>query len=146
MALSPASLSGAWALVDCRIRYADGRPDRLPFGPDAQGRLLYTESGHMSAVLSRASRAPLGQALETSARAAPEAKAAAFDGYLSYSGRWRLDGEEVVHTVEQALVPEVVGREQRRHVRLDGAQLVLSYVVSARSGVDRTFVLTWRRL
>ena len=96
-------------------------------------------------MLTRSGRAPLGQGLETAARATPEAKAAAFDGYLSYAGRWHLDGDDVVHTVEQALVPEVVGREQRRRLLLDGERLILSYVLSARSGIDRTFVLTWRR-
>lgn len=73
-----------------------------------------------------------------------EAKAAAYDSYLSYAGRWRVDGDEVVHDVELALVPEVVGQEQRRRARMEGEELVLTYGVPARHGVAR-FELRWRR-
>ena len=73
-------------------------------------------------------------------------KIAAFESYLSYAGRWRLDGDEVVHSVEMALNPNAVGLEQRRRVDWAGEDLVLSYQRTPPSGTVRTFELTWRRV
>jgi hypothetical protein len=100
----------------------------------------------MSATLSRGGDPPRWDTtLETTARASLEAKAAAFDRSMTYAGRWRVEGDEVVHEVEHALAPGVVGRENRRRFRLAGDRLVLSYAIMPPSGVTRTFELTWRR-
>ena len=144
--LGPSTLYGTWSLVDFRIAHSDGRSDVLPFGPTPQGLLLYTPDGHMAASLSRGQREALGVArLETSSKASAEAKAAAFDGYMSYAGRWELEGQTVVHHVLMAQTPELVGQTNRRTVSWDDADLVLSYEITAKSGVVRTFRLTWRR-
>ncbi len=145
----PADLVGPWHLDRFVITFADGRPPLFPFGEDARGQLLYTADGHMSATLCRAKRAPLGSRLEAAYAAAPDAKAGAFDGYLAYAGRWRIEGDSVVHAVEFALTPDLVGRENRRTARLedgpDGPRLHLSYTLTARSGVERRYTLIWRR-
>lgn len=132
-------LVGAWRLVDFHIHFDDGRPSVEPFGPGAQGLLVYSADGWMSAILSRADRPGLDvPRLEAAHRATDTSKARAFDGYLSYGGRWRIEGDTVVHTVQWALVPDIVGREQRRRFRFaDG--LVLAY-----RGGARTYQLRWR--
>jgi len=140
----PEDLVGAWRLVRFTVD-APHRAPRHPFGPDARGLLVYTADGHVSAVLSRAARPPLGGDLERAHRAGGDAKIAAFDGYLSYAGRWRLDGDRVVHSVELALVPDVVGAEQVRRARLDGDRLRLEYQRTGRDGRPRTFRLEWTR-
>lgn len=141
---------GSWALESFEIHYADGRPPSAPFGPEARGRIVYAASGFMAAVLSRGDRGGAAEAaLETAARLAPEAKQAAFDGYLSYSGRWRLergaDGPELVHALDLALLPGAVGTEQRRRLALDGDRLELTYHLTPASGVTRRYALRWRR-
>jgi len=141
--VTPEELVGAWSLVSFVVR-RDGRSDRYPFGDDAEGLIVYEPSGRMSAVLSARGRSSGATRLEDAHRVRVEAKAASYDSYLSYAGRWRLEGDEVVHDVELALVPEVVGQEQRRRVRLDGDELVLSYEVEGRRGMAR-FELRWRR-
>ena len=148
--IRPAQLHGAWALRDFRIRFADGRPDLHPFGPDASGMLLYTPSGRMQAILTRAARPPLRAGrLETAHRAGAEAKAAAFDSYLSYGGTWTLETDEVVHLVTHALVPDLVGQRNRRRIDVDAlvthGALVLTYQITPKSGVTRTYRLTWER-
>ena len=147
--MTPADLIGSWHLERFVIRYADGRPPLHPFGERARGQLIYSADGHMSATLCRAERPPLGGRLETAYRAAAADKAAAFDGYLAYAGRWRLEGDGVVHRVEFALTPDLVGRENRRAARLDvgpdGRRLHLSYSLTAQSGIERYYTLTWRR-
>jgi hypothetical protein len=96
-------------------------------------------------VLSRADRPPLAaDRLETTHRAPTDQKAAAFDSYLSYAGRWRLEGGAVVHSVEVALAPNIVGTEQVRSARLEGGRLTLTYDVPGRDG-SRTFHLEWTR-
>ncbi len=139
-------LLGAWHLVDCELIFSDGRPAVQPYGPDGRGLIIYSPEGWMSATLSRADRAPLSVgSLEWAHRAHAAARAAAFDGYLAYAGRWRVEGDEVVHSVELSLVPDAVGAEQRRRVTFDGEELELSYSLTARSGVVRRYRLRWRR-
>lgn len=139
-------LHGSWVLESFVIRFADGRPDFHPFGKDAMGQLLYTPDGRMSAILARANRPRIrATSLETTAKAPPDDKAAAFDSYLSYAGTWRIEGNEVVHSVEYALSPNLVGKENRRELSFDGDRVLLTYDLSARSGINRSYILTWKR-
>ena len=145
MSLAASDLAGAWDLEEFVIRFQSDREPVFPFGKDAHGQLLYA-GGRMSAVLSRADRAPLGVAsLETAGLATVDAKAAAFSSYLSYTGSYRVEGTQVVHEVALSLVPESCGTNHVRTVSLDGERLVLSYQVTSSSGVVRDHVLTWRR-
>jgi hypothetical protein len=141
--VSPQDLVGAWSLVSFVV-HREGRPDRHPFGPDARGLIVYEPSGWMSAVLSAADRSSGATRLEDAHRSGADAKAQAYDSYLSYAGRWRMEGEVVVHEVQLALVPEVVGQAQRRRVALEGDELVLSYELEGHRGTAR-FLLRWRR-
>lgn len=132
---------GAWALVDFHIRFDDGRDPVQPFGPGATGLITYTEDGWMSAILSRAHRSPLDvPRLEASHRATDAEKASAFDSYLSYGGRWHVDGSTMIHTVHWGLTPNIVGLEQRRDFTLDGDRLTLAY-----RGGAKTYILRWKR-
>jgi hypothetical protein len=140
-------LAGAYELLRFEIRYSDGRSPTHPFGADARGQLLYARCGVMSAMLSRADREPLAvDRLEAYAEASEARKAAAFDSFLSYGGRWTLAGDTVTHHVQLATVPELVGRSQTRSISLSGEVLTLSYEIEARSGVSRRYALDWRRV
>ncbi|MEO0812875.1 MAG: lipocalin-like domain-containing protein [Myxococcota bacterium] len=143
------SLAGVWELASFYVERDGART--YPFGEDAGGRIVYDPGGWMSAVLMRRtirSQAP-GYSLEKARHASLEEKANAYDGYLSYSGRWHLerDGEAtvVVHTVDLALVPTVIGSSLRRRARLEGDELVLDYETYSSRGTRRHFVLRWRR-
>lgn len=142
--MKAADLVGAWRLERIAVERPGWSPVE-PFGADAQGLVIYAADGWMSAVLSAGVRAPLGaEGLEASSDADVASKAAAFDSYLSYAGRWRLEGDEVAHTVELALVPEVVGQTLRRRVRRTPTGIELSYAAPTRRG-EATWRLTWRR-
>lgn len=143
--LTAADVIGAWELLDFEVHFGDGREPVSPFGRDAQGQLVYSASGKMSAVLSAAKRAELPiERLERAAKAPPQSKADAFDTYLSYAGRYRVENGNVHHEVELALVPNIVGLEQVRRAHLDEDVLTLSYDVETRRGVQH-YVLRWRR-
>lgn len=140
------SLLGTWHLERFVIEHDDGRPDVHPFGEGAFGQLVYAEDGHMSAVLCRADRAPFAAGrLETATRADAATKAAAFDSYLSYGGRWTVDGDVVTHHVTHALFPDLVGQAQSRRFVLTDDALALSYTLTPPSGVTRTYRLRWVR-
>lgn len=145
--LAAHELAGAYELRRFEIHYADGRVPTQPLGPKARGQLLYAPCGKMSAMLARADREPLAVTRrEAYAEASEASKAAAFDSFLAYGGRWTLDGDRVTHHVEIASVPELVGASQIRKVALRGERLTLSYELEARSGVLRRYELEWRRV
>ena len=133
------ALIGTWMLLDFTITYADGRPPLQPLGAAAQGMIVYAADGHLSAVLSRPARTSGSAGLE-------QGRVSVSSGdYVSYAGRWRLEGELVHHTVLLSLVPEVVGQTLTRRAVLTDGELTLSYDLTPRSGITRHYRLRWRR-
>ena len=136
-------LVGAWRLDDWTIEYDDGRPSTHPFGDDARGLLIYAAEGAMSVSVTRAERAKLSG---ENVRAMPEAeRAAAFDSYFAYAGRWRLEDDQMVHEVDQALNPNFVATALARRIEHRGDQLILSAAQQTASGATMENRLTWRR-
>ena len=115
-----------------------------PFGGVVDGHLTYTADGRMWAARQRRDRPPLGTGPLAAAPA--ERRAAAAAGYLSYGGRYFVDGDRVVHHVDTALFPDWVGGEQVRQVEWDGDELILATLPETSTG-GRTVVnrLRWRR-
>lgn len=144
MPLRPEAFVGSWDLVAFEVELADGRTV-FPMGADARGRLMYGADGRMSATLSAADRAPLSvPRLEAYGRAPQAEKASAFDSFLAYVGRFTLENDAVVHHVELASVPNIVGAKQRREAILEGDSLTLRYAVHGDRGT-RHNTLRWRR-
>ncbi len=143
-------LLGTWELARWEIGYSDGRASSFPFGEDANGRIVYTGDGTMSAVIARAGRPPLSG---ESVRSVPEAeRLAAFESYFSYAGDFqlRMNGPQlqVVHRVTHALNPGFVGTEQVRNMHFGAdSSLTLSAddPMPGRPGVTRHHRLLWRR-
>lgn len=140
--LGPRALVGGWKLRRWQVIQPDGTRTE-PFGMRAQGLLLYTSDGWMSACIMAADRRPLSASVPR--RAAAAERAAAFDGYFSYAGRWRIaDARTVVHEVKVALNPAMVGTLQWREAHLSGRTLTLSAREETAAGV-REHRLTWTR-
>lgn len=142
-------LPGSWRLVCWDIRYDDGRAPSYPFGPDAQGLIVYTHDGAMSACIARAGRARLSS---ESVRSAPVAEQlAAFESYFQYAGTYHLREQDgvvvVVHEVEHALNPNFVGSQQVRQVQLtaDGGLTLSASDRLPGQSVLRHHRLQWRR-
>ena len=140
------SFVGVWLLERAQIIFSNARTPLEPFGPSPQGMLIYTANGHMQALLSHQQRTPLSNSyLEGAHRSSPTEKAAAFDEYLSYGGRAHIENAQMVHTVEYALHPNIVGQQQHRNVQwLTDDQLLLYYTIETSSS-ERTYKLFWRR-
>ena len=140
-------LLGAWLLHRWAIEFSDGRAASLPFGAGASGLIIYTADGWMNASIARAARPVLSA---PSVRQAPAAEqCAAFESYFNYGGPFTLrliDGApHVVHSVRFSLNPNMVGSEQVRRIRFDGADRLTLSADEAVGGVVRQHRLEWRR-
>ncbi|HSN72467.1 MAG TPA: lipocalin-like domain-containing protein [Steroidobacteraceae bacterium] len=141
--MQEADLTGAWLLVEWSAQYPDGRRTE-PFGTRPRGLIMYSADGWMSAILMRADRTPFGSYdIRTVGR---DERARAFDEYLSYAGRWRLDDGTLHHEVEFALNPQLMGTTQVREAQLARDQLTLTATETLLpSGDVRRHVIRWRR-
>jgi len=142
MAMTRDQLAGGWRLVRWSVEYADGRAPETPFGEDAEGLLLYGLDGWMTATMHERHRTRLSH---PSVRlATPESRAAAMTEYLSYGGRWRLEGDRVIHDVCCSLNPVLVGTRQVRDATLVEGRLHLTARESNPAG-ERLHRIVWRR-
>ena len=95
--------------------------------------------------MARAGRKPLSS---ESARTAPvEERLAAFDSFFSYGGRYRIEGDHVVHAVTISHNPNLVGTEQRRKMEFgaDGTLTLSATDTVPSSQVIRRHRLIWKR-
>lgn len=138
------ALLGTWHLKEWTTSWSDERDNSQPYGPNAVGILVYTEDGYMSANISRAERPPLSRGSPRQASAGE--KISAFESNFSYAGPYRIEGETVIHDVEHALNPNMVGTRQSRTIAFKGGNLILAATETfADSSVARYHRLTWSR-
>ncbi len=135
--ISSKDLLGAWRLESWSFVHDDGRPPAFPLGPDAQGMIIYTPGGEVSATLMRG-----GRAAKTPASDAE--KATAFSESFAYAGRYEVRDATVFHSIEIATDPALIGFTSTRHIQLDGDRLVLSGP-DFTAGNGRTQRIEWRR-
>ena len=115
-------LLGSWRLVRWRRINADGT-ESFPLGEDAQGTLLYTDDGYMSAMMTAADR-PVIEGVDPLG-GDPEARAAAYSTCLAYSGTWQRQGDTVIHRLIDSLYPNWSGTIQPRAIEDRDGELVL---------------------
>jgi hypothetical protein len=124
---------GAWSLVSYEVRAADEIVQH-PLGADAVGLLIYGPHRHMTVQIMASDRQRLRAQSEGSQRLSELAAAA--EGYLAYAGTYEVDeaARTVTHHVELGLIPNWVGRPQRRAVDLRADHLILTAEVRRRDG------------
>ena len=79
-------------------------------------------------------------------RAPAEEKLAAFDTYSSYSGRYEVRGQKVIHHVEISLFPNWTGKAQERLFEFSGERLTLTAPPMQIAGVEQNLVAIWQRM
>ena len=137
MTVTAKDLLGAWRLQSWSFVYDDGRPQEFPLGPDAEGLIIYTPGGQVSATLMRAGRA-------AKAPGSDAERAVAFTESFAYAGRYEVRDATVFHSIEVATNPALIGLTSTRHITLDGDRLTLSGPDFA-AGTGRTQKIVWRR-
>lgn len=138
-------LVGAWQLVSYVERDSPDGPVRYPHGEDAQGLIMYTPDGYMSAQIQSAGRPEYD--LPVASGGTIEQAAAAALGYLAYSGRYFVDeaSGDIRHEAKLSLVPNYLGKFHLRHSDLDGDELRLTAETSLPDGGTVYSSLVWTR-
>ena len=105
------SLIGAWTLQSYEAHNIDGSELIYPLGVDAQGIIMYTPDGYMSAQLMRSDRRHLdGDDMQPRA---DDDLAGAANGYLSYAGPYSIvDDGLIAHHIDVSLLPNWIGGTQ----------------------------------
>ena len=106
--------------------------------------MTYTENGFVSVNIMATNRRKF-EARELKL-GAPEEKVAAAETYISYSGRYDLDGDKIKHHVEVCLFPNWVGKDQVRIFDLRGDTLALRTIPDPRDEQGRQGYLIWKRV
>ena len=138
-------LIGAWTLQSYTAFPLDGSAPFHPLGEDAQGIILYTPDGYMSAQLMRKDRPPFATDDLFDGTTDEYRQAAA---YIGYSGGFEVDEEmaTVTHHVAVSFFPGWLERAQIRSVSRDHHRLTLGAETPIRSGGREVLSrLEWRR-
>jgi hypothetical protein len=146
---------GAWRLVSVQ-----GYPTGLPnfYDDHPRGIIMYDSFGWMSVQIAnhgdRKAWTRAGNSLSSSRiNRTAEEKAAAFDSYVSYYGKYTIDpiAETVTHHLEDSSLPGSRGIDNIRYFEFQGDnRLLLSVAEDGKGGLlprkDTTYRLLWERV
>lgn len=137
-------LVGTWRLLSASSKDSSGQPLEPPYGSNPAGLLSYTQDGRVTALISYSGRKPLSAGIKGPVLI--EELAEAFKTFLAYGGRYRLDGDNVVHSIEISSIQNYVNRELVRTVKFQGDEIALLTPPSMVNGKIQSIELIWRRL
>ncbi len=110
-------LVGVWKLLSFESEFRDGSPRRTMYGAHPSGYIIFTREGRMMAVI------------EGEGRKAPSSdqdRAALLRTMFAYSGKYRVEGDKWITTVDVAWNPAWDGTDQVRSYKLVGQQLTVT--------------------
>jgi hypothetical protein len=109
------SLVGTWKLVSWQVIGDNEEPEDV-FGSNPNGYLILTREGRMMALTVADNRkGGMGDA----------ERAALHKSMLAYSGKYRVERNDFITTVDVSWNEVWNGTEQRRHYRVDGDRLFI---------------------
>jgi hypothetical protein len=132
---------GTWKLVSVETRDENGELFRRG---RRTGYLLYRGEGYMSVAFMKEDR-PVFASGDIRGGTVEE-KVAAVEGYISYSGRFEVKGDMVVHHIEVSLFPNWVGVNQERRYEFEGDRLTLSTPLMLLGGRLLSTHVIWERV
>jgi hypothetical protein len=140
-------ITGSWLLVERGASENHRAAMRARYGGhQSEGAVIFSPDGWMCAALGHRGRPPLPGNPDWQTDAPEAARLAAFDTFISYSGRWRIEAGQLVTKVAFALNPSWVGGEQVRGVELlDGGKMRLTVTRAWPDGEDIKVWIDWRR-
>jgi lipocalin-like protein len=136
-------LVGTWQLVSIATWGADGKRNDAPFGKGTTGMFIFSADGHTSVIISYGDRKKLGSVDRLAGSV--QQKAEAFDSSFGYSGRYTCSGDRVVVRVTHSSVPDWVGTEMVRLIKLAGGKLTISTPPFVVGGTSSAWELVWER-
>jgi Lipocalin-like domain len=145
-------LIGSWRLISRQSRRASGALEVDPgLSTVPLGVLIYDQSGHIAAQLSRRDRtvAMVGEECEAAATTKGTSDTAqTILGYDAYFGTYTINEQAgiVTHHLEAALWPGDIGKDIVRHFTISGDHLTITFDTTTREGVKVTRTLIWERM
>jgi Lipocalin-like domain len=110
-----ARLFGSWRLVSFKIIVdGDEKGSGEAFGDHPFGRLILTPRHTMAAYLSRPDRKPPTNQADA---------ASLLSSMIAYTGKFRVEGDQIITTVDGAWDETFKANEQVRHFTLEGDKL-----------------------
>lgn len=139
------AIIGAWKLVTFEFRKDDGSVI-YPFGAEARGSVIYTESGRFSGQLMRIDRPKF--AISDQMKGTSAEIEASYKGSISYFGTYEVDTDNGVvnHFVEGSIFPNMEGTQQKRFYELNENQLTLKTPPFKVSGERAAGIIIWERV
>src|SRR5882762_9289019 len=142
-AQSKDTVVGTWKLVTAT--QTDSKGETKPaFGVKPTGFVTYTAEGRMMVIITTEGRKPLSVNDRIAAPATERAEA--FATMVAYAGRYSFTGDKVVHHVEASFMPNQVGTDLVRLVKLQGDHLVLRTPPMMDGGQQTVAELIWKRM
>ena len=150
---------GTWRLISWETKTPEGKIS-YPFGQNPIGYLTYTEDKHMSAAIMRENRLNIEIASEELMKArqvflrpwllingwkyikAMFRYLQASANYVSYSGKYQIQGNKVIHHVVVSLLPDWIGTDLERTFEFSDSRLLL---ITPPLGGNPQY-LTWERV
>ena len=106
---------GAWKLVSFQS-IADGEPPRDALGPDPRGYMIVTREGRMMVHMTSSARKAGTDDAE---------RVTLYKSIVSYSGRYRVEGDMFITTVDVSWNEAWNGTKQKRHFKFEGDKLLI---------------------
>jgi hypothetical protein len=135
-------LVGVWQLVTAENTAADGVTKILPFGPNPQGRMIFTGDGHFFSLNTRSDlpKFASGSRLQGTA----DENKAVVQGSIGSYGTYSVgaDGKVLTLRIENSTWAHWIGIEQKRDLKIEGDRM--EYVVEA--SIGGRALLAYRRL
>lgn len=115
-------LCATWELD--RFWFTDEKGDEMdPLGTDPRGNLILGKDGNYAFTIMRVARTNYASGDLLGGTLAEKGEAA--DGYVSFGGRWQLDGEAITFDVTYSFFPNWVNKQQKRLASLGKNSLTL---------------------
>ena len=132
---------GTWRLLSVETRKEDGSLHR---SGKRKGYLIYSSEGYMSVAFMKEGRTEFASG--DIRGGSIDEKIEAFNGYISYSGRFEVKGDTVTHVIEVSLFPNWIGERQERYYDLKDNKLTLSTPLQLVGGMKLSSHLVWEKV
>jgi hypothetical protein len=115
-------LAGNWKVVKFELEFQDSGERRNLFGPNPVGWVILTREGRAMSYLEAENR----KSAKTD-----EERVALFRTLVAYTGKYRVDGDRFITSVDGSWNAAWIGTEQSRFFKLDGDRLSITTQWSA---------------
>jgi hypothetical protein len=136
------ALVGSWRLVSFELRDEAGNVSH-PWGDAVSGLLILAADGSLSEQFCSAHRPALTHDDWVSASASEIDLAARH--YFAYCGTYEIDGQAVVYRIYVSLMPNWVGKTERRFWSISGDTLTITTPELLVGGKLQVSTLVWQR-